>query len=77
MSLSKMIRLSLFQNITREGVDMPVDQETLILIREFLPSTKEPPLLTYFIIGLFLGAVVVIVRFKRYKKIRELFMKLF
>jgi hypothetical protein len=77
MSLSKMIRLSLFQNITREGVEMPVDQETLILIREFLPSTKEPPLLTYFILGLFLGVVVVIVRFKRYKKIRELFMKLF
>ncbi|WP_310440971.1 hypothetical protein [Sulfurimonas sp.] len=56
---------------------MQIDQDTLILIREFLPSTKEPPLLTYFILGLFLGAVVVIVRFKRYKKIRELFMKLF
>ncbi|WP_158301034.1 hypothetical protein [Sulfurimonas denitrificans] len=56
---------------------MLIDQETLILIREFLPSTKEPPFLTYFMVGLFLGVVVVIVRFKRYKKIRELFMKLF
>lgn len=56
---------------------MPIDQDTLILIREFLPPSNEPPLLTYFIVGLFLGAVVVIVRFKRYKKIRELFMKLF
>ncbi|MDD3834357.1 MAG: hypothetical protein PHS42_02685 [Sulfurimonas sp.] len=56
---------------------MPFNQETLILIREFLPSAKEPPLLTYFSLGLVLGAVVVIVRFKRYKKFRELFMKLF
>ncbi|MBS4067710.1 hypothetical protein [Sulfurimonas sp. RIFOXYB12_FULL_35_9] len=56
---------------------MPLDQNTLIAIREFLPSPKEPPLLTYFSLGLVLGAAVVIVRFKRYKKIRELFMKLF
>ena len=56
---------------------MLLDQETLIFIREFLPSAKEPPLLTYFSLGLVLGAAVVIVRFKRYKKIRELFMKLF
>ena len=56
---------------------MLLDQETLILIREFLPSPKEPPLFTYFSLGLVLGVVVVILKYKRYKKIRELFMKLF
>ena len=56
---------------------MQIDQDTLILIREFLPSAKEPPLLTYFLLGLVLGIIIVIIKHERYQKIRELFMKLF
>lgn len=56
---------------------MQIDQDTLIAIREFLPSTNEPPLMLYLAIGLFIGAVVVIIKYERYRKIRELFMKLF
>ncbi|MGE0738215.1 hypothetical protein [Sulfurimonas sp.] len=56
---------------------MLLDQDTLILIREFLPSPKEPPLLTYLLLGLVLGTIIVIIKCKRYQKIRELFMKLF
>lgn len=56
---------------------MLISQDTLIAIREFLPPSHEPPLLLYFGIGIFIGVVVVIMKFERYKKIRELFMKLF
>ncbi len=56
---------------------MPLNQDALILIREFLPNAKEPPLLTYFLLGLVLGTIIVIIKHERYKKIRELFMKLF
>ncbi|WP_294880603.1 hypothetical protein [Sulfurimonas sp. RIFOXYB12_FULL_35_9] len=56
---------------------MLLDQETLILIREFLPSPKEPPIFLYLLLGLALGVIIVIIKFKRYQKIRELFMKLF
>ncbi len=56
---------------------MQIDQDTLIAIRELLPPSNEPPLLFYLGIGIFIGVVVVIMKFERYKKIRELFMKLF
>ncbi|MDD2651634.1 MAG: hypothetical protein PHX44_01120 [Sulfurimonas sp.] len=56
---------------------MLISQDTLIAIREFLPPSNEPPLLLYLGIGIFIGVVVVIMKFERYKKIRELFMKLF
>ena len=56
---------------------MPLDQDTLIAIREFLPSSKEPPIFLYLLLGLVLGVIIVITKYKRYKKIRELFMKLF
>ncbi|MBE0514991.1 MAG: hypothetical protein WC272_05520 [Sulfurimonas sp.] len=56
---------------------MVLNQDTLILIREFFPPSNEPPLLLYLGIGIFIGVVVVIVKYERYRKIRELFMKLF
>lgn len=56
---------------------MLFDQETIILIREFLPSSKEPNIFIYFISGLVFGVVIVVMKFEKYKKIRELFMKLF
>lgn len=56
---------------------MQIDQDMIILIREFLPSPKEPPIFLYLLLGLVLGVVVVILKCKRYQKIRELFMKLF
>ena len=54
-----------------------MDQDTLIAIREFLPSPKESPIFLYFFMGLVLGVILVITKDKKYKKIRELFMKLF
>lgn len=56
---------------------MSISQDTLIIIRELLPSSNEAPLLLYLGIGIFIGVIVVVAKDDRYGNIRELFMKLF
>ena len=63
--------------MSREGVGVSISQDTLIIIRELLPSSNEAPLLLYLGIGIFIGVIVVVAKDDRYGNIRELFMKLF